>query len=453
MRSKLLWVLAGVAGVGASVAFAAPRPRSEPVNQALNVLGTLTYAWHGDRARGCASRGLCGAQGSVIVHFDGYGQITSRPIRGTVSVFGASATARVRRDDPGAQPAECVDAISVAEFGITLVRLAPGRYRATLEPGQISGGRCAGPLASQIGKLRLPASRLRTHRIGFDVRGRASFAAGPFSGVLVSTLMLRPDTTDQAGSGNSGGSTAFVFPPPRPVRHVLVEYATLRYRITGAGGALGATFAGSPPPDCAPLDSCGVRGVLRLAVSGFRGVLRLSGTRTVSHRVGRLGALRDARHGRILLGADAAFMTLSGTTSEILARQQGAGAGCLDTTRVHPLLRVSFFSAMPSRPGVPFDIAGPLDGSDPLRTDCPGPSSADIVGASDPFASEFGAQKALARVSLPFGSLAARKTTVTLTERGGFRGTGYSGARSGGVSLSLTLLGSTGGTRQEVLSR
>ena len=265
--------------------------------------------------------------------------------------------------------------------------------------------------------------------------------------------MLRPDTTDQAGSGNSGGSTVFVAPPPRPVRHVLVEYATLRYRITGAGGALGATFAGSPPPYCVPLDSCGVRGVLRLAVKGFRGVLQLSGTRTVSHRVGRVGALRDANHGRILLGADPAVMALSGTTSEILARQQGAGAGCLDTTRIRPLLRISFFSATPSRPGVPLEIAGPLDGTDPLRTDCPGPSSADIVGASDPFASEFGAQIPLAKGSLPFGSLAARTATVTLAERGSFRGTGYSGTRSGAVSLSLTLLGFTGGTRQEVLAR
>ena len=451
----LLWILAFAAAVVGGVALGAVRSSSQPVDQPVFVRGTLTYAWHGDPARGCAAAGLCGTHGSAIVHFDGFGNLTSRGRDGLIVLDGASATVRVRRDDPSTAPGECVDTTSFDGIGVTLRRVKGRSYTAIIG-GPVSAGRCAGPLASDTAGLRLAAKRLPGRNLGFDLRGSASFAAGPFSGELISTVMLRPDTADQQGaltgessssSSSSGGS------PPRPprVRHVLVEFATIRYRMIGATGALQMTFDGAPQPYCVPLDNCGSTGSVSVSVKRFSAGLDVSGVRTVPRRVGRRQAIADLRAGRLRPTSVGLFSSVDATIAETMV-QAGAGT-CLDTARS----RIQLFVGGPFGPGrangsIPAVLGGVDNGGDPLRTHCPGPSSTDIAGNGGPLGF-FSQVPVIAQGSIARDTLGTRQIDVSLAKPGRFDGPAYAGQRGGSLVFSLTLTSVRGGTRRERVLR
>ncbi len=453
----MLWSLALVAGAAGAVALgsAAARPSS---SQAVFVQGTLTYVWHGDPSRGCAAKGLCGVHGSLSVDFDGYGSLSTRGRQGSAELDGASATVRVRRDDPGAQPGECVDIVPTDTFEIGIGRAGghAGRYSATLGGVPVSSGRCAGPVAGELAKARLPARRLGTHELGFDLHGETPFAAGPFSGALISTVVLRPDTTDQfqsstsgssasstssGGGGNAGGGKAP--PPPR-----LVEHADIRYRISGATGPLVFGFAGAPDPLCEPFDDCGAAGSLALSLSGYRDTLEVSGSRIVSRRIGRRRALADLRAGRLALGSDqpALYSMPRAVVSETLTRTGGA---CADAARQPVTLAIGGFM-FDGPAGVLRAVLGTpaYQSSEPLRTHCPGPSANDVTGASNPINAGPGSGT-IAYGSLALKDLGSRDLTIALSGRGSFVSPGYSGTRAGSLRFSLHLIAAAGGTRRE----
>jgi hypothetical protein len=445
LRSRLLWAVAFLGAAAGGVALGAVRSKPAEIAEPVAISGTLTYVWHGDPGRGCAAEGLCGSHGSVVVHFDGYGDLSARGPSGSVAVDGASATARVRRDDPGAQPADCVDAISVVDFGISLHRAAGRQWVATLDGSPVSGGRCAGPLARDLARLRLPAVRLRSRGLGFDVHGRAAFGAGPFSGELISTLVLRRDTSEESSSGG-GESTVFSGPPPSRPRHVPFEYARLRYRITGAAGALGVSFAGEPSPACIPLDACATTGTLQLTIDGFRGEIQVSGSREVNRRIGRDGALADVRAGRLGVVTDTPSLLIrTEKTAESLGRS--AGQRCSDAS-YSALIMLPGSLGRPA-PGIQLTLENRDDAVDPWRTHCPGPSINDVSGGSPPFG-PFGPSP-LATGSLALSSLGSARAEVPLGIHGAFRGNGYSGTRGGALRFSLVLLSVQAGTREELI--
>ena len=454
MRAKLFWGLMLLVGVLAGVALGAARPASPSIDQPLTVSGALTYIWHGDPSRGCAARGLCGARGSVIVRFDGFAQVNGRLAQGIVAIDSASATARVRREDPNAQPGECVDTIPLVGFAITLVRQHGRAFRANLGASQISGGRCAGPLADQLARLRLGAVRLGTRAIGFDLRGRVPFAAGPYSGELISTLVLRPDTTDQVGGGGTtvfaSSSSSSASPSPRRRTRVLIEYVRFRYRVSGASGMIGADFAGTRPPDCEVLDSCATSGTVRLGTTPFAETITLTGSRAVTRAVGRRRALTDARAGRFLLYATPLLKPIGTTTTEAIVRTGGAGASCVDTTTARATLFAGVTGAGFARRGVLFALSDAGDGSDPLRTNCPGPTGADIAGSSSPF--DFAPALLTSGVLAP-RALGAPHTLITMRNAARFRSAGYTGTRVGALTISLALSSANTGTRREVVVR
>lgn len=453
----LLWILAFAAAVAGGVALGAVRSSSQPVDQPVFVRGTLTYAWRGDPARVCAQAGLCGAHGSAIVHFDGYGDLTSQGRNGSLLLAGASATVRVRRDDPSAAPGECVDTISVEGIAVTLRRLSGRGYTAIIG-GPLSAGRCAGPLASDTAGLRLAAKRLPGRNLGFDLRGNASFAAGPFSGELTSTVMLRPDTADQQGtltgesSSSSSSSSSSGSPPhPRRVRHVLVEFATIRYRMTGASGALQMTFNGAPQPYCVPLDNCGTTGSVSVSVKRFSAGLEVAGVRVVPRHVGRRQAIADLRAGHLRPTSFGLSTTVDATIAETIA-QAGAGT-CLDTARSRIQLFVGGpFGTGRSTGSIPAMLLGAADSTDPLRTHCPGPSSTDIAGTRGPLGFFFQAP-AIAQGSIARDALGSRQIGVSLAKPGRFDSPAYAGQRSGSLVFSLTLMNVRGGTRRERVLR
>src|SRR5262249_54299719 len=125
----------------------------------------------------------------------------------------------------------------------------------------------------------------------FDFRARRRFGAGPFTGTLVSTLVARPDGTDDSSTvpppNNSGGSAK------------LFEYVKLRYRIAALPGGLETTFKGAASPFCVRLGSCGVSGLLASTLGNYRETVTLIGARRVGRRVGRRRALADLKAGRL----------------------------------------------------------------------------------------------------------------------------------------------------------
>lgn len=442
------WAVAFAVAIAGGVALGAVPSRSVPTDQPVTVHGLLTYTWHSDPARGCAAAGVCGDHGSVIVHFDGFGDLTVGKRSDSGFLSGASATARVRRDDPGANPGECVDAISVDSIGVELRRVSGARYVARIDATPVSAGRCAGPLGSELSNVRLPARRLPGRLTGFDLHGATSFAGGPFSGRLTSTVRLVPERSEQQGF-TGGSSTSFAPPPTHPhrVRHILVEFVNARYRITGALGTMTDMLSGAPQPYCVPLDDCGVTGSLALTVAGARSGLLISASRVVKRPVGRRQAITDLRAGVL---DDVVPPTVTAVRARVAEQLVQAGVGsCLDTVASRPNLSIAGPELFRSGQSIPAKLIAPFDGSDPLRTHCPGPSGADITGSTNGF-DPFG-QAPIGKGSISLSELGSPQIPLLLSDPGPFSGTGYSGTRSGslGFTLRLTLL--SAGTRHETV--
>ena len=196
--------------------------------------------------------------------------------------------------------------------------------------GPLSSGRCAGPIAQDLSGLDLPVRKTGGKLATFDLRGSLPFVSGPFSGALVSSVVLRPDRSESTSESSSGsGSTR-----GRPPHKVLVERVTLRYRLAPLTSGLEIPFSGGPDPLCTLLDSCGTTGTLVLSAAGPNIPLTLTASRTVARRVGSGGALADLRHGR--LGQPSGFAQLHGLNvaetffaadgSRCDASAQGSGA-------------------------------------------------------------------------------------------------------------------------------
>jgi hypothetical protein len=417
--------------LAALAALALPAPAV--AQQTFATSGSITYTWQGDPARGCAAQSLCGVQGALILQAQGSGGSSSGPSRGSIDIplEATGSTVRVS-DGPGA--GDCVDVPSSIQGGgfLTIARGPGGRLVGHLGPS-LSSGRCAGPRAQDLAGITLP---IRRSRGMYDLRGSESFAAGPFTGTLVSTLVVRT-APNASGSGSAGPSPVA---NPYPSTHkVLLEQVTLRYRITSLPGTLDASFSGESDPFCATLDSCGATGTLALSFPGFQRTLVLNASRTVQARVGARQAIADLERGRLQAqGGESGPFAGSSTARVAETLSWAGGLSCHDTsdTSRAPL----FLSAGPTRSGggVSLVLNNPV-GSDLLRTHCPGPLDTDV----------FGVFPGLARTSIGLAELLKRHSVISLTKPGSFAGAGYVGGRSGALAFSLTLERVRAGTVEE----
>jgi hypothetical protein len=427
-----------------SAAFAAGRPRPRQVNVALT--GSLAITWTGSDTAGCAAAGVCGVSGSLEMHL-GNSSASSSGGPVPLEVSDSGAVARVQTTAPNGAITTCADLVPV-DFNLAVRGSAGARHSTIDAPSSIalpSSGRCAGPTASDLSGLSLPARPFGAH--GFDMSGQSSFTGGPFQVAVFSTVHAHITYGSEGappgfGSGSffggaSGSSGTTGTAKPRPE---LEESATVVYRMTGLGGALATGFAGLAPPLCDALGACGTSGRL---VQSFatHGMVSFSGTRVVSARVAPAAALADLRRGRLRL-----FDTFAGfpvarirvTTRETLS--EGDGETCNDTSTMplgstssqpHGTTDKLLLSATPGEfPG------GQLD---PFRTRCPGPSALDILGPHD---------GAMAAGTVTAGQLGDRRLSIVFHSGGGFTGDAYRGRRSGSVVLSLTLVRRRGVTRR-----
>src|SRR3989442_11360057 len=108
MRARAVFAVLAAGAFGAAPGSAAAA-RFSTVE--FSQSGSITVAWHGDRAAGCETAGMCGYSGSIS-----YGRIVQadlelmRTRRGRLDVSGnvysdGPAVVRARREGPGAAPA------------------------------------------------------------------------------------------------------------------------------------------------------------------------------------------------------------------------------------------------------------------------------------------------------------------------------------------------------------
>ncbi|MGO9959478.1 MAG: hypothetical protein ACLP50_26475 [Solirubrobacteraceae bacterium] len=413
----------------------------------VEIVGSLTIAWSGDPARGCAARGLCGVHGSLEMLPSGASGSSGSGLP-PLEVTDSGAAARVIDQAPDGSTTTCADLVPVDIM--LIVTRVNGALRAVAQgdgsPQQPSAGRCAGPTASDLEALQLPARRVRA---GYDLSGTTTFGAGPFTIIAVSTLRalvgshLPGPEGLLTGTASSATSAPVSAPSPPPTHRVLQETAAVVYRIESMSGALTATFSALAPPLCEPLGACGTSGQLSDSLTAG-GTLTFSGTRRVKRSTGEGAALSDLRAGVLRIDNTFATIPIDSTVSERLSGP--AAAACSDTS-----VQQAFSGAWTSlgRRGVRLLLSPGVGGiaaptSDALRTRGPGPSGSDVYGG-------VGGAGDLAAATVAAAQLGAPELTITFTASGAFTGAAYAGARGGAVVMRLVRIRQTGGTQRTTI--
>jgi hypothetical protein len=429
-------LLAGFGGYALSAL--AANSASRPALQ-LKATGPVVYSWRGDPSRGCAASGVCGVQGALILRpFAGEVGFSSggtgvAPINVAVGITGI---VRVQRTVNGATAGECVDAAVVSQGVSIQVFQHRGKLTAAPEPAPSSGA-CAGPVSADFSGVTLPVKRSGARYPTFDMRGTRTFAAGPFTATVDSTLVVRSAPVGGQSFGSSGSSSSSSA-AATPVPPSLVERVNLRYRVSVVPSSLDVNFADAQDGSCPTLDSCGASGSLALSLPDATATVGISASREVRQRVTSRQALADFRAGRLALNLPG-FAELRSTVRETFS---WPGTIACNDSVAGPTFGLMVGAIPPAREGgrVPVTLQN-QSGADIFRTHCPGPSDADALGRS-PEAFNV----AIARTSISRAQLLSRRTALSLSNPGTFISPGYSGGRTGAVELQLTLVGMSAGT-------
>jgi hypothetical protein len=326
-----------------------------------------TYAW---RPRGLSS---------LEVETDLSHGIRSRNISLDLGDDASVLDTVVQRAAPSDGQLTCTDR-GAGEDGSYSLTATPSRVAVDLaEPdGPVYGSRCAGPLDGDFAAA-MPSTTIGLHVVArggqaIDLRHSAPFAAGGFTGEVVSTLVLH--------LGRPIKATRIRASPPGKThteRVVGVYYAL--QALTGR--AVGAVTTSATPASCGPLDACGLTG--RLTFTGgsdVDGAALFAATAPLARpRRDLLAALGLSAHGDPhgisvvgFLFADP-DLTLTSVISQ--------GQGCTDRTTIDEA--TSFLSVSRGRLQFPLSLGSDAT-TDALRTRCPGPDLGDhaFAGGSYP---------------------------------------------------------------------
>ena len=415
---------------------AAPTAARRTVNVSVN--GSLTYVWHGDPAQGCGPAGACSLTGAVTYRITG-GELTV--VKGHEEGFSygsGPATIRVRRDMGSGAPQECVD-LNNGFLDLNFQQTAGG---AELSPQLESiSERCAGPLPGDLANLDLSGDWSGSHHRTLDLHESRPFTAGPFSGRLISTLVVH---REPRGFGSSTVSNTYArrraHATPRhatPPKRRLFEELSFKYAVDASSSTTDVSFQGDPGPFCETLDDCGARGRLIVSVPVQHTTLIVSAFRRVPTRRTPRQVIRDFRTDPGSFEVTG-YGTVSGTTHEKF--HWPGGPTCQDTTATPAAEQFGplALNVNGGRHGATVTLQQ-VQG-DALRTHCPGPGSSQILG---------GYQSVLVRGRITPRALLSRRSTLELTGSHTFSGQGYSGRQSGDLRLGLRLLKSRAVTRAE----
>lgn len=437
MRRGLAGRLVIAHGAGVAVALMATAglaPARAAAAESLTASGSFTYTWQGDPARGCAAENLCGVEGALVVKPQGGASTTTDHGTTQVGLALSGGTVRVL-GAPGAPGEECVDVPGdIGASALSINHGPDGQPVAQIQPPP-SSGRCAGPTQQDLAQITIPVSETGTKRPSFDLRTTQTFDAGPFTGTLVSTVVLRAGGSGLFSSSTSTESGSFF--GPTPLTHkVLLERVTLRYRLASLPGVLDMAFGGAADPLCTALGSCGATGTLALSLAGLNRTLSITASRVVRRRVSRRQALEDLRRGRLHLEVGVPQVVPETPTTQVTETFQSPdGLSCADTTTARGALLV--LDGAPDGRGLLATLSDE-NGAGLVRTHCPGPADSDVFGTNpgNPFGEGGGD---VASGSIAAAALTSPRTVVSLGTPGSFTGFGYAGTRSGAIPISLSL--------------
>jgi hypothetical protein len=395
-------------------------PRTAHVRQSnvpFCTTGTVVTRFHGSRAAGCASRGVCGYRG-VITWRPGGGELLTAVRAGhglatmrTATLLGGSghATVVVRRSAGGRLRGTCRQRVSGLDSTSTTTPVRRGIGRIELSrPGgnDMWRTRCAGPLQADLPAvpgLRVPiqlALRGVVHTTSATTR---SFSRDGWAGSVTTQLKVV--------AGPPGPKPPN---PPGSTGHRVREVRVI-YRVAVPTGSVAIAYAHGAK-GCAAVDACGLRGMARLRpVAGAQtGVfVRSAIGPTDRPKLDFLTALGLATGGDTqgILASGGQIgpsrVRVSVTTTQGATRCRGVGAGNVGLTE---------FGAN----SVTEHSWGPTD---PLRTICPGPT--------------LGLQS-LGVTALQAGELNAAHATLALTTASTIHQDGYTLQVHPHLSIALT---------------
>lgn len=384
--------------------------------------GEVAVEWESDPAT-CASFGRCGLTGLVTWSVPRTGRLFTleqrtrgaRERSGFLSLvdfgFGPRATgprARVRREG-GAGPQLCTDLGSAT---LTLP-FEEEKGQATLGFAGVGDAtffetRCAGPrtvdLATALPSLQVPFDRLARGRTTVRIEGDGGFAAHGFRGLVRSSLTLSIGRARR----ETGGSTR---------ERAGLRTINLNFRIVEVRGGVELALAGaSDPLECAPLDSCGLAGSLRIAETADRGSAQLSAIGPARMPVrslrAALGLTRGAPSRRVEVYGFAEWEGDGHATVSLL--RSGEGAACVDThaldegylglARIGNRIRATYLSQVG-------------------RTRCPGPL--------------LSGEASLARADLPLRAFGRRRVELRLAGDRSFVEDGWTGTSRAALTIVL----------------
>jgi hypothetical protein len=419
--------LAGSTALSALAVVAPPATAARGLGMPLRVSGGLVATWHGDPARGCAAAGVCDVSGSATYRpgFEGRLEVS----RDSVGFGGAdSAQAPVVRVRGGAaaSPIACADVLE-SGFSPLAFEYLGAELQVSLEELELSAGRCAGPRTVDLAHA-LPHGAVKTRLLRrgprvIDLSARSRFAAGAFSGEVISTVKVVLGRAEVVANRFSPGILRIPAGAGSRTRYSVLE---LSYRIIRVTGALVTDFRGLPDPACGALGACGVTGTSSYALDNVSGRIDVTGVRRLrrGHRRPSLGAsLRALRRGVLPVYADGRLAQARATVSE---RVDAPGMSCSDSLFAEPPIIDSRSSSRDLTLLVRSGDLGAL--GDTLRTRCPGPSQADVLRRGS-----------LGHGSVPLTAVGGPVLDVPLASTRTFSKNGYAGARRGQLELTLQL--------------
>ena len=424
---RRLAALAGTIAATALMAMAVPAsaaPRG--LSMSLRLTGSVIVVWQGDPSRGCAASGVCDVSGSATYRpgFDGSLQVGPDGFAFGGADASQPPVVRTREGRAGGASA-CADVLD-SGFTPLAVDYLGDRLQVSLEELDLSAGRCAGPRLLDLSHA-LPHGSIATRKLRagprvLDLSMRTKFAAGPFAGVVISTVRVAIGRARTARSAGLPG----VLRAPRGRMRNRYWVLDLRYRIREVSGALVTDFRGLPEPACTALGACGARGTSTYRLGALRGRIDLfAGARLRSRPRPPIGrALGAVRRGSLPVYADTRVSQGRASVTESVTSPAGTCSDSLFAEQPDIDVRSNARAVVLLLRS--FELGSP---GDSIRTRCQGPSQQDVLGRAS-----------LAHGSIPLAALGARQLQVRAGSTRSFSRSGYSGSRSEQLVMRLELV-------------
>jgi hypothetical protein len=393
--------------------------------------GSLIVRWSSNPAT-CDSYGLCGRSGTLSWSPSrGAFETFDRRRGANLAFFDSAAIARSRREtDSG--PRVCVEATD-ALFELNSASSKRGAVMTFDKDTGLDFGRCAGPLprdfaAAMPRSQPFNAAGLARRGGTIDMRSRGQFAAGPFSGEVLSSLQFRVKPTRSEAVSRTHAAPAHTARTRPPFSVIELQYA-----IERIDGQMTLGFDGTSDAVCEIFDVCGLHGEIAIGGNATPGNLRITTGRDLrrGQRETPESALRALHAGKIRaafpessFGDGASDYTAPPPTARFdFTERSGTtdGPQCSDSGS----FEIDGLGFAVARAGLTVSVPRSPDGlPDEMRTHCPGPEERDL--GTD-----------LAEGLLPWSVLGDPEITVRLMPGDALRSLAFGGAWQGQYDVVL----------------